>query len=195
MSSLLIDPSLNVRRGWRVPIEVMLDLNSIRKQLPVITIADFLSIHGLNPSLEVGNGNFKPDIYLNTTTMPRPSLYIIPNTEFDPKNISRVDRLFPRSSLPKNLEPTNGTVQRTIYDYLVSKLSWEGTIDLEDVPRLIRDVGERLEGFEDEASLLEYLKDHGFGMLYTYYSRHVCHRHPGGFWGSDCDHGSLSLIV
>lgn len=60
-------------RGWKIPIEIMLDMNTLRKHVPVITTAEYLSLHGLPISLERDDGRWDPELYHQTPHRPPPS--------------------------------------------------------------------------------------------------------------------------
>ncbi|QRW19286.1 O-FucT domain protein [Rhizoctonia solani] len=68
--------------GWRIPIGVMLDMNHLRKAHPVVTVAEYLQLNGMSPSIEWSNGAWHREMYQNDGKI---SIHEIPNNEYDPK--------------------------------------------------------------------------------------------------------------
>ena len=65
----------------------MLDLPHLRDVYPVILASEFYELHGLDPRMEslAGDWNFGEE------NMTFPSIHVIPNGDYDPSNIIRVD--------------------------------------------------------------------------------------------------------
>jgi len=71
----------------------MIDLKHLRSKYNVVTIREYLQLHGQDPDLERSNGAWARDVYHASDS--KPSLGVIRNHEYDPSNIVRVDRLPP----------------------------------------------------------------------------------------------------
>jgi hypothetical protein len=87
--------------GFRIPISVMIDVAQIRKRHAVITVSDYLRLHGQDPSSESSSGFWPRDWYhaypnvFETNKTKLPSLFVIENHWYDPANVNRVDYIPP----------------------------------------------------------------------------------------------------
>jgi hypothetical protein len=83
--------------GFRVPIAVMLDLPRLRTRHPVITVSDYLRLHGLNPEFESSGGAWLQESYhshpnvFEPNKTKTPSVFIIENHLYEPAGTNRVD--------------------------------------------------------------------------------------------------------
>lgn len=86
--------------AWRLPIRVMLDLPLLRRTQPVVTVAEYLRIHGVDEGLEMESGAWDKDAYharpsvfaLEGNGQP-PTLEIVENAWYEPHMMNRVDYL------------------------------------------------------------------------------------------------------
>ena len=90
--------------GWRIPIEVMFDIEHLRKTRPVLLVREYLAMHGLDPSLESATGKWEPELYHSGTTRSlggtnELSIFSVPNEDYDPSHLVLVDMLSQSSSL------------------------------------------------------------------------------------------------
>jgi hypothetical protein len=99
--------------GWRIPIEVMFDIEHLRKTRPVLLVREYLAMHGLDQSVENVTGKWESELYHSGSTgslvdIKELSLFSVPNEDYDPPHLVLVDKLPPVSS---NLESSsnNGT--------------------------------------------------------------------------------------
>lgn len=75
--------------GWKIPIEVMIDIPHLRKKHNVVTVLEYLTLQGLDPSRETSTGKWDESYYRSGPH--QPSLFVIQNFHYDPPEIVRVD--------------------------------------------------------------------------------------------------------
>ncbi|KAK0195014.1 hypothetical protein F5146DRAFT_922886 [Armillaria mellea] len=83
--------------GWVLPINLMINITHLRESHPVITVSDYLRLHGINPTAESSDGQWQRDRYhasnvKNFFTGKTPELYVIQNEWYD-QEIVRVDKI------------------------------------------------------------------------------------------------------
>ncbi|KAF8575349.1 hypothetical protein K439DRAFT_1370155 [Ramaria rubella] len=105
--------------AWHIPLPVMLDIPHLRKSHPVILASEFFELHGLDPSLESFAGDWNRGYYEPNLTFP--SIHVIPNGEYDPSYVIRVDTL---QGLPP---PTPEEMVDPHVDQLLKNAMGEGT--------------------------------------------------------------------
>ncbi|KAF9520537.1 hypothetical protein BS47DRAFT_1287025 [Hydnum rufescens UP504] len=142
--------------GWRIPINVMTDFKHLRSNYNVITIREYLLLHGLDPELERSNGAWGRDIYHSSD--PKPSLAVIPNDEYDPSGILRVDRLPP---VPKEVIG-GGMVASVLHEAMGGNV----LINLDDARNTLQDKG--INTWSSEEEFHEALSSNGFAILHTF---------------------------
>lgn len=84
--------------GWRIPIELMIDVEHLRKTHPLLLVREYLAMHGLSQSIESLTGKWKPELYHTGMTKLPPhksklSLFTVPNENYDPSDFVLVDVL------------------------------------------------------------------------------------------------------
>lgn len=177
---------LHTSRGWIIPIDVMIDLQVLRNQHPVVTVAEYLWLHGLDPVLETGDGAWARETYHNTSGgIPRPSLFEVPNEVFDPPAVTRVDRLPKnhRSSAPEKNSSAEQLLQR-----LATKFpSWWYTFELSDVRSSLEDM--KLPAWKGNEDMVEVLERYGLGLIYSFYGRSV------SLISDDISHPRIRFII
>ncbi|KAG9098381.1 hypothetical protein FRC06_006468 [Ceratobasidium sp. 370] len=139
--------------GWRVPIGVMLDLNHLRKTHSVVTVAEYLELNGMPASTEWSNGAWHRENYQNGGKL---SIHVIPNNEYDPAPMVRVD------NLPKHPAGRDSTpLSRALYEKLGEKRI---VMDLPEAADLVRGHAE----FADDDQLEAILRENGWEVLHTF---------------------------
>lgn len=140
--------------GWRVPIDVMLDLRVLRKYSPAVTIREYLLLHNLSPELEQPNGAWARDIYHSGT--PAPKLGVIQNHVFDPDGVTRVDVMPPPAKhLPKDDK---------IFSALARAVKGQAAIHYINAQNAIQDIVK----WNTDAEFDEILDDNGFVIVHTF---------------------------
>ncbi len=150
--------------GWKIPIELMINITHLRHAHPVITTADYLRLHGQDPSSEASNGHWTRDLYHtrpNLITGHFPSLKVIPNSVYDPEDIVRVDRILDDDAAERNFSVADPQVLQTLYAALPagkSILGWQRA--------------QSALGIWGDLELDRVVTENGWRILYTYDS--VC---------------------
>ncbi|KAG8918191.1 hypothetical protein FRC02_002550 [Tulasnella sp. 418] len=142
--------------GWKIPLEIMLDIPHLRKYHKVILLKDWLKIHGLDPAIEMGrNGDWWPKLYSKTD--PPTPIHMIPNNQYDPEGIVRVDDM-------SKLSHVSTDISSTIHLTLINALGDRLVLDWEEAKRALNvsvDIAD--EGFE------HMLAQHGWATTYTFH--------------------------
>jgi hypothetical protein len=83
--------------AFRIPISIMIDLSHLRARHPVITVSEYLRIHGLDSEGESSRGHWQresyhthPNVFESNKTK-TPSLFVIKNQWYEPSGSNRVD--------------------------------------------------------------------------------------------------------
>ncbi|KAG8923727.1 hypothetical protein FRC02_010958 [Tulasnella sp. 418] len=145
----------DMQMGWKVPLEMMIDIPHLRKTHNVILMKDWLQIYGLDPSVEIGrNGPWWPTVYHNTN--PPTTLHKIPNHEYDPSGIVRVDD---KSKLSHVSTDTSSAMDRALWQAMGEKiaLDWSAARST---------LGVSSETSDEEVEKL--LAKHGWATTYTF---------------------------
>lgn len=143
-------------RGWQVPIDVMLDLRHLRKYQAVVTTGEYLSLQGLDPSLERSNGAWARDAYHSGPQ--DPTLGVIPNHDYDPSGVVRVDRLV--ETAEKGGILVDSPVTRKMMDIKGDQLA----VKFVDVKNQIGNAAK----FSSDEELQTILEEHGWAIVYTF---------------------------
>jgi hypothetical protein len=131
----------------------MLDLNHLRKTHSVVTVGEYLELNGMSPSVEWSNGAWHRENYQNGGKL---SIHIIPNNEYDPWPIIRVD------NLPKHPAGRENTpISKRLYDKLGEKRT---TMDLAEAEGALKGHAE----FAGDDQLEAILRENGWEVLHTF---------------------------
>ena len=144
----------------------MIDLVHLRRSHAVVTVSEYLRLQGIAESVELTNGHFGRTEYLNTSTTPPPSLYVIPNNQYDEGghgDLIRVDKLPPLSR-----ESFNTTkVTDRILDHLKHGYNRvRHVVDLNDVERVLEGAG--MKTWNSGEELEQILESEGWIVLYSF---------------------------
>lgn len=131
----------------------MIDLNHLRKTHSVITVAEYLELNGMSPSTEWSNGAWHREMYQDNG---RITLHEIPNNEYDPSPLVRVDKL---PSHPAGRE--GSLLSRVLFDKLGDR---RVAMDLSEAGDALRGRTE----FSGDEQLEAVLRENGWEVLYTY---------------------------
>lgn len=160
-----------------LPIEVMLHLKTFREHVPVVTVAEYLALHGLPTSLELSNGKWDPVSYHSTTVgSTAPSLVTLRNEDFDPQDTIRLDRLPAKHTVPKLAE---GSMEWNIHNGLKQYMDGYKVISIDTAREYIK-TSAKVEWHSDD-EMVSVLARYGYGVVYTYDGLCVYYSlHPGG---------------
>jgi hypothetical protein len=83
--------------AFRIPISVMIDLPHLRAHHPVITVSEYLRLHGQDSKAESSRGSWQRELYhthpnvFESNKTKTPSLFVIENEWYEPSGSNRVD--------------------------------------------------------------------------------------------------------
>ncbi len=173
--------------AFRIPISVMIDLPHLRARHPVITVSEYLRLHGQNLEAESSNGHWQRDFYhthpnvFESNKTKTPSLFVIENEWYDPSGSTRVDYVpqamkergnWERYSPPQRQEtsgywpfvpPTN--ISRRLASGNRDVVDWDIAKDILRSSELEREVD-----YDDDKAVENVLNANGWEVLHTFYS-------------------------
>lgn len=170
--------------GWKVPMSVMLNLTHLRSSQPVVTVAEYLRLHGLSPDLELSNGQWDTQKYHQNPSVydaqgKPPSLHIIENEWYDPQGLNRVDRLPDEMKSRGQWDSLLGDPARDQHSgwptpsktnaYLALEQALSGrqhVLDFDRARTILQNSGIR--GVISDEGLTQVLNDNGWEVLYTF---------------------------
>ena len=173
--------------AFRIPISIMIDLPHLRAHHPVITVSEYLRLHGLDPEGESSSGSWQRELYhtgpnvFESNKTKTPSLFVIKNQWYDPSGSNRVDYIpqamkergnWERYS-PSQSQETGGywpfmvptDVSRRLADVDSGVLDW-------DVAKRVL-LSSELEpevDLEDDKVVEDILNANGWEVLHTFFS-------------------------
>ncbi|KAK0439354.1 hypothetical protein EV421DRAFT_1713397 [Armillaria borealis] len=143
---------INQQMAWVLPINLMINITHLRQSHPVITVSDYLRLHGHDSDSEAPDGQWQRVSYHlteNVLTGKIPELYVIENERFDPPGTVRVDEMTAREAYVSDVE--EGEIYRALKDALLEgdqvSMDWNKAQELlgissdEDLERVIADNG------------------------------------------------------
>jgi hypothetical protein len=166
MISHLLDTDLILSRRWRVPIQAMLDLDTLRRRVPVVTVAQYLQLHGIPETVEVSDGHWDFEAYHSQSNpfVTSPSLAVISNYDYDRNlSIARVDRL-PERQIKV---PQVGSPEWGVYQGLLSRVGFQATLNAEVAGRFLKQSNPS-EEWHSASEMVEIASKYGFAVVYTY---------------------------
>jgi hypothetical protein len=141
--------------AWRLPIVLMLDLPRLRSQHSVITVAEYLRMHRLDPALELGNGKWDETAYHGGPD--RPTLTSLDQEEWD-NGFARVD-------VQPRLPPAASD------DVVAQALRAKGaSMSLGDAQSILHEHGTI---WLDDAEFERELESHGYVRVYSFRGSYV----------------------
>ena len=178
--------------AFRIPISIMMDLPHLRAHYPVITISEYLRLHGQDPETESSRGYWQRELYhshpnvFESNKTKIPSLFVIKNHWYEPPGSIRVDcipqamkergnweRYSPLQSQEFGgywpfAEPTEISERlaaaNALRDY-PDVLEWDATKGVLRTSKLEPEVD-----FEDDKAVEDVLNANGWEVLYTFFS-------------------------
>ncbi|KAF8343061.1 uncharacterized protein EI90DRAFT_3031227 [Cantharellus anzutake] len=150
-------PSGEKQQAWTIPIELMVDLPRLRAAHPVVTVAEYLHLHGLPISIERLNGRWDNESYL--ATKPHPvSFTSLKQNEYEPDGVVRVDYGITKPRDPYHNKPISSALD--------AGLGEAKTIDLDKVKLTLQE--KQLAKWSSEEELERLLHANGWTFLYTF---------------------------
>lgn len=146
--------------GWVIPINLMMNITHLRETHPVITVSDYLRLHGVDPTAEASNGQWQRDRYhasdvKNVFTGKTPELYIIQNEWYDEGEIVRVDKISDEIKARMREDEAHGALHALAGDLPQNvALDWNRTQEILNI--------------WDDHELEKIMVEHGWEVLHTF---------------------------
>ena len=176
--------------AFRIPISIMIDLPHLRARHPVITISEYLRLHGLDPEAESSKGSWQRESYHAHPNVFEPnktktsSLFVIENKWYEPSGSNRVDFIPQAMRERGNWESYSPSQSQESGGYWPSveptEISERLTNTLHDVPPVLDwDTAKRILGtseleteidLEDDKAVEDVLTANGWEILHTFFS-------------------------
>ena len=176
--------------GFRIPISAVVNMTNLRNRQPVITVSEYLRLHGQDPERESSNGSWfreryhtHPNVFEANKTK-TPSLFIIENDWYDPKGTTRVDyipeAMKRRGNLDRQPGPDNDhgsaeywpTVEPTdLSRDLAETMFLSGSsLDWDTAKNVLVTSSDRIGdvNLDDDEVVEELLNVHGWEVLHTF---------------------------
>ena len=176
--------------AFRIPISIMIDLPHLRARHPVITVSEYLLLHGQDPEAESSRGSWQKESYHTHTNVfesnktKTPSLFVIENEWYEPSGSNRVDYIpqamkergnWERYSTPQRQESGGSwpSVQPTeISERLTGALPHEPLVlDWDATKRTLETFELEPEiDLDDDKAIEDVLNANGWEILHTFFS-------------------------
>ncbi len=172
--------------AFRIPISIMIDLPRLRARHPVITVSEYLRLHGLDPEIESSRGHWERESYHarpNVFGSKTPSLFVIKNQWYHPSGSARVDYIpqemkergnWERYS-PSQSQETGGywpfVVPTNVSNRLANESDSSHILDWDAAKRVL--LSSELEpgvDLDDDKVVEDVLNANGWEVLYTFFS-------------------------
>ena len=178
--------------AFRIPISVMIDLPHLRARHSVITVSEYLRLHGLDPEAESSRGTWQresyhthPNVFESNKTK-SPSLFVIENQWYEPSGSTRVDYIPQTMKERGNWESHSSQSQESggYWSFaepteLSGRLS--NAVSESDSPAVLDwDTARRILGtsefvpevdFDDDKAVEDVLNANGWEILHTFFSK------------------------
>jgi len=176
--------------AFRIPISIMIDLPHLRARHPVITISEYLRLHGQDPEAESSRGSWERESYhthsnvFESNKTKTPSLFVIKNQWYDPSGSTRVDYI-PQAMkergnwehhAPSQNQETVGYwpfVKPTDVSKRLAANGNSGILDWDATKRLLLSFGLSSEpeiDLDDDKVVEDILNANGWEVLHTFFS-------------------------
>ncbi|KAH9081639.1 hypothetical protein EDB83DRAFT_2539219 [Lactarius deliciosus] len=162
--------------AFRIPISLMVNITHLRNRQPVITVSEYLRLHGQSPESESTSGFWPRESYhthpnvFETNKTKTPSLFVIENHWYDPAGTNRVDCIPEAMKRRGNLERHPGPDN---YDCRLAAALPEHhfVLDWNTAKNVLTssDLSEEA-GLDDDGAIEELLNVHGWEVLHTFQS-------------------------
>jgi hypothetical protein len=178
--------------AFRIPISIMIDLPRLRAHHPVITVSEYLRLHGLGPEAESSRGSWEresyhihPNVFESNKTK-TPSLFVIENQWYEPSGSTRVDYIPQTMKERGNWErysPSQSQESGGYWPFVeptdVSRRLGSGVLDWDAAKRVL--LSSELEpevDLDDDNVVEDILNANGWEVLHTFFSACVSCLHP-----------------
>src|SRR6267154_440654 len=173
--------------AFRVPISIMTDLPHLRAWHPVITVSEYLRLHGLDPEGESSQGSWQRESYhthpnvFEPNKTKTPSLFVIENQWYEPSGSIRADYIPQAMKERGNWEPyspsqsqeTGGYWPFVVPTNLSRRLAnvSSGILDWDAAKRVLSSSELEPElNLDDDKVVEDILNANGWEVLHTFFS-------------------------
>ena len=176
--------------AFRIPISIMFDLPHLRAQHPVITVSEYLRLHGLDPEAESSRGSWQRELYnshpnvFESDKTKTPSLFVIKNEWYEPSGSNRVDYIPQTMKERGNWElysPSQSQESGGYWPFVEpTEISERLTNALPDFPDVLDwDTAKQIlgsselelgVGLDDDNAIEDVLNANGWEVLHTFFS-------------------------
>jgi len=176
--------------AFRIPISIMFDLPHLRAHHPVITVSEYLRLHGQDPEAESSQGSWQSELYhshpnvFESNKTKTPSLFVIENQWYEPSGSNRVDYIPQAMKERGNWERYSPSQSQESGGYWPSveptEISERLTNALRDFPAVLDwDTAKGILGtselesevdFDDDKAVEDVLNANGWEVLHTFFS-------------------------
>ena len=176
--------------GFRIPISIMMDLPNLRAQHPVITVSEYLRLHGQDPEAESSPGSWQRGSYhshsnvFESNKTKIPSLFVIENQWYEPPGSNRVDYVPQAMKERGNWQryyPSQNQESGGYWPFVEpTEISKQLTAALGDFPDVLNwDTAKRILGtselkseldLNDDEAVEDVLNANGWEVLHTFFS-------------------------
>jgi len=184
------DLPIEKQMAFRIPISIMIDLPHLRAHHPVITVSEYLRLHGQDPEVESSRGSWQRELYhshpnvFESNKTKTPSLFVIENQWYEPSGSNRVDCIPQAMKERGNWERYSPSQSQESGGYWRSveptEISERLTNALLDFPAVLDwDTAKRILGtselepeidLDDDKAVEDVLNANGWEILHTFFS-------------------------
>jgi hypothetical protein len=174
--------------AFRIPISIMIDLPHLRAYHPVITVSEYLRLHGLDPEGESSRGHWERESYhtqpnvFEADKTKLPSLFVVENGWYEPSGITRVDYIPQAMKERGNWERYSPLLSKDTSGYWpfvvptnisrrLANVSESGVLEWDDVKGVL--FSSELEpevDLDDDKVVEDVLNANGWEVLHTFFS-------------------------
>jgi hypothetical protein len=180
--------------AFRIPISAIVNMTNLRSRQPVITVSEYLRLHGQDPESESSDGHWSRQRYhthpnvFEANKAKTPSLFIIENDWYDPlgwiTGTTRVDYIPEAMERRGNLDPQPGpdnhhdspeywpTVEPTELSINLAKTlgSRGSSLDWDTAKSVLVDASDLIGdvNLDDDEVVESLLNVHGWEVLHTF---------------------------
>jgi hypothetical protein len=182
------DLPIEQQMGFRIPISVIVNVTHLRNRQPVITVSEYLRLHGQDPENESSDGFWDRDLYhthanvFETNKTKTPSLYVIMNHWYEYGGTNRVNYIPEAMKKRGNLQHIPRPEDYDLNDYwppsertelsknLGYAMPWDRSVMPWNVAKDVLSESPDLSGvnLDDDKVVEEILNAHGWEVLYTF---------------------------
>lgn len=175
---------IDEQMSWRIPISLMLNMTLLRNTQSVVTVAEYLRLHGIDENREASDGRWdRVGYHSGNGSAGGPTLHVIENGKYDPREVNRVDTIpddmkqrggwIPPSSSSSGYASWGQTRKTVVYATLEGALPDRPKVLPWDRAREVLTTGGFINGNSRDEEVERVLKENGWEVLFTYDGAYV----------------------